>query len=162
MSLPRIGLLAACDDRQLFGVPEKRTQKGADAETGTSRRCGSDGSRKAPAPCARSALSRPRATPVPGSSLPSCGAAHSRVDCHPRSHGWQSPGCDDRLVAGARLEQYAKLLVDEDRYFWFEGRADDVITSAAYPHRVAPEATGWLGYLPDDNAVALFCPECGS
>ena len=37
---------------------------------------------------------------------------------------------------------------DEDGYFWFHGRADDVITSAGFASGLLKLKTRWLGIRP--------------
>src|SRR5881227_939750 len=50
------------------------------------------------------------------------------------------PGGDDHIVSPALVPEVAVLVLaareDEDGYFWYEGRADDVIISAGY--RIGP------------------------
>jgi acetyl-CoA synthetase len=77
-----------------------------------------------------------------GGPVPTGEVGHVVVRCEPVRPVGLFPGYhgDDEATAGAfRGEWYFtgdKAAVDEDGYFWFEGRGDDVITSSAY--RIGP------------------------
>jgi len=49
---------------------------------------------------------------------------------------WKSPELDEETFGEAWYRTGDLAQVDEDGYFWFEGRADDIIISSGY--RIGP------------------------
>ena len=93
------------------------------------------GSMGRPAPGSEMAIVDDGGAPAPPGTVGHIGLKRSPEGCYSLGY-WNNPGMPEGEMRGPWLMSGDLGRQDEDGYFWFEGRADDVVNSAGY--RIGP------------------------